>query len=170
MSVVLRFLGIPRVESKLLQYISDTLTDHSLSGPPKDHSLLASHPVEIHPTDQSSLELKKPLNLNIASYCINTLESPHTNNWHHRGGTITQIIDHFGLNPNHHRSVEHTWKTVIICIEKGVKYKGRNVTKKYGIPYLLSSSYEINLLANSTQNRLGLRYTTLLINCHFHTW
>ena len=65
--------------------------------------------------------------------------------------------------------MEHTWKTLISCIEKGVKYTGKNVTKKHGRPYLLSSSSEINLLANSMENHLGLRYTTLLINCHRHT-
>ena len=65
--------------------------------------------------------------------------------------------------------MEHIWKTLISCIEQEVKYTGRNVTKKHGRPYLLSSSYEINLLANSMQNRLGLRYTTLLINCHRQT-
>ena len=65
--------------------------------------------------------------------------------------------------------MEHTWKTLISCIEKGVKYTGKNVTKKHGRPYLLSSSSEINLLANSMQKRLGLRYMTLLINCHHHT-
>ena len=63
----LMFLGISRVEPKIRQYSSGTLTDHSLSGPPKDHSLLESHPVELHFTDQSSLELQRSLNLNIAS-------------------------------------------------------------------------------------------------------
>ena len=29
--------------------------------------------------------------------------------------------------------------------------------------------YEINLVANSTERRLVLRYTTLLINCHRQT-
>ena len=58
---------------------------------------------------------------------------------------------------------------VIICIEQGVKYTGRNVTKNHGRPHLLSYSYEINILADSMQNRLGLRYTTLLINCHLQT-
>ena len=42
--------------------------------------------------------------------------------------------------------------------------------KKHGRPYLLSSYYEINLLANSMKNRLGLRYTTILINCHRQTY
>ena len=65
--------------------------------------------------------------------------------------------------------MEHTQKTLISCIEKGVKYKGINVAKNHGIPYLLSSSHEINLLENSMQNRLGLRYTSLLINCRCQT-
>ena len=65
--------------------------------------------------------------------------------------------------------MEHTQKTVISYIEEVVKYTGINVLKKHGIPYLLSSSYEINLLENSMQNCLGLRYTTLLINCHRQT-
>ena len=62
----LMFLGKSRVEPKLLQYISGTLTYHSLSGPPKDHSLLASHTVEPNPNDQSFLDLQNPLNLNIS--------------------------------------------------------------------------------------------------------
>ena len=58
---------------------------------------------------------------------------------------------------------------MICCIEKGVNYKGRNVTKHYGRPYLVKSSSEINLLANSTQNRIGVIYTTLLINFSHQT-
>ena len=58
---------------------------------------------------------------------------------------------------------------MITCIEQGVKYTARNVKKKHGRPYLLSYSYEIKLLADSMQNRLGLCYTTLLINCHSQT-
>ena len=115
------------------------------------------------------MEKYKLLNINIASYFIDTLESPGANTWQHRGGPITQTIDHFYLNHNHRRSVEHTRKTLISCIEQGVKYTGINVTKNHGITYHLSSFYEINLLANSIQNRLGLRYTTLVINCHRHT-
>ena len=131
LSLILCFLGISRVEPKLIQYISGTLKHHSFSGPPKDHLLLAWDPVEPYPTDQSSLDLQKSLNLNIASYFINTLASPHANNWHHRGGPITQTIDHFGINPNHRWSVEHTWKTLISCIEQGVEYTGKNVTKSW---------------------------------------
>ena len=114
-----------------------------MSGPPKDHSLLASHPAEPHPTDQSSLELQKSPNLNISSYFINTLATQHANIWHHRCGPITQTIDHLDLNYNHRRSVEHTQKTYIIYIEQGVNYTGINVTKNHGVPYLLSYSYNI---------------------------
>ena len=78
-------------------------------------------------------------------------------------------MDHFVLNLNHRQPVEHTWETVISCIQWGVKYTGRNITKNHGRPYLLSSSYEINMLVNSVQNILGLRYTTILINFHRHT-
>ena len=166
MSIILCYLGKPKVEP------TGTLTYHFLTGPPKDHKLLASHPAEPYPTDRSSLfslEKQKSLNIIIASYFIETLAFPHENPWHHRRGPITQTIDNFSLNPNHWRSVKHTRKTLISCIEKGVKYTGGNVTKKHGRPYLLSSSSEINLLANSMQNRLGLRNTTLVINFHRHT-
>ena len=117
-------------------------------------------------TEQSSLDLQKSLDLNIVSYFINTLASPHANTWHRRGRPITQTIDNFCINPNYRRSVEHTWKTFIRSTDQGVKYKGRHGTGKDGRPYLLSSSYEINLLENSFQNHLVLRYAMLLINCH----
>ena len=65
--------------------------------------------------------------------------------------------------------MEHTWKTLIGGIDQGVEYTRRNVTKEHGRPYLLSSFYEINLLLNSMQNRLGLCYKTLLISCHLQT-
>ena len=116
------------------------------------------------------MEKQKSLNINIAYYFIDTLASQYASTWHRIGGPTTQIIDHFSFNPNRRRSVEHTWKTLIGCIEKGVKYTGKNVTKNHGRPYLLSSSSEINLLVNSIQNRLGLRYTTLLINFHCQTY
>ena len=58
---------------------------------------------------------------------------------------------------------------MISYLEKGVKYTVNNETKNHGRPYLISSSYEIYLIANSMERRLGLRYTTLLINCHLQT-
>ena len=83
---------------------------------------------------------------------------------HGTGGTITQTINQSSLNPNHKRSVEKTWKPMIGYLEKGVKYTGNNEIKNNGIPYLISFSYEIKLIANSMERCLGLSYTTLLIN------
>ena len=106
-----------------------------MSGPPKDHLFLAPRPTEPHPNDQRShfsLEKQKSLNINIASYSLETLASPNEKTWHDRGGPITQTINHFSLNPIHRRSVEHTRKTIISSLEKGVKYTGKNVTKKHG--------------------------------------
>ena len=65
--------------------------------------------------------------------------------------------------------MEHTHKTLVSSIDQGFKYTRIYLTKNHGRPYLISSSYEINLIANSMQNSIGLRYTTLLINCHCHT-
>ena len=55
---------------------------------------------------------------------------------------------------------------MISSSEKGLKYTGNNGTKRTGQPYLISSSYEINLIANSMERRLGIRNTTILINFH----
>ena len=58
---------------------------------------------------------------------------------------------------------------MISSLEKGVKYTVNNETKNNGRPYLLSSSYEINIIANSMEIHIGLRYTTLLISCRRRT-
>ena len=113
MTVILCYLGQSRVET------TGTLIDHLFPGPPKDHQLLAPHPAEPYPADRSSLfflEKQKLLNITIAFYFFKTLASPHKNTWHNRGVPITQTIDHFYLNHNHRRSIEHTWKTLISCI------------------------------------------------------
>ena len=39
----------------------------------------------------------------------------------------------------------------------------------YGTPYLVNPFSEINMLANSMQNHIGLRYTTLFINYNCQT-
>ena len=44
--------------------------------------------------------------------------------------------------------------------------ENNNVTSNLNPPYLLSNLDELNLLAYSMENRLGLRYKTQLINCH----
>ena len=150
-------------------FFGKSLTDHDSQGPPKK---LAPCLAEPHLTDQRynlSLENKQKLNINITSFFLDTLASPNEKTRHDTGGPITKTINHFSLNPNHRRSVEKTWKTMISYLEKGVKYTGNNKTKKNGRPYLISSSHEINLIANSMERRLGLRYTTLLINFHRHT-
>ena len=93
-----------------------SLTDHEFQGPPKDHLTLAPCLAEPHSIEKRynfSLENKQQLNINIASFFLLTLASPNEKTWHGRGGPITKTIDHFALNPNHRRSVEKTWKTMI---------------------------------------------------------
>ena len=111
----------------LLSYVffGKSLTDHDFPGPPKYHLLLAPCITEPHLTDRRynfSLENKQKLNIIIASFFLETLASPNKKTWHDTGGPITQTINHFSLNPNHRRSVEKTWKTMISYLEKGVKY------------------------------------------------
>ena len=49
------------------------------------------------------------------------------------------------------------------------EYTGiNNVTRHLNPPYLLSNLDELNILADSMENRLSLRYTTNLINFHRH--
>ena len=97
--------------SIILCYLGKSLTDHDLPGPPKDHLLLAPCLAEPHLTDRRynfSLENKQKLNINIASFFLETLASPNEKTWHDTGGPITQTINHFSLNPNHRRLVENT--------------------------------------------------------------
>ena len=58
---------------------------------------------------------------------------------------------------------------MISCIDQGIKNTGRNETGKDDKTHLVNSYSEINLFENSMQNRLGLCYTTLLINYHCQT-
>ena len=48
------------------------------------------------------------------------------------------------------------------------EYKGNNCKRHFNPPHRLSNPYELTILSNATENRLGLRYTTHLINfpCH----
>ena len=47
------------------------------------------------------------------------------------------------------------------------EYTGNNnVTRHLNPPYLLSNLDELNILADSMENRLGIRYTTQIINFH----
>ena len=55
------------------------------------------------------------------------------------------------------------------CKEMEQEYtRNNNVTRHLNPPQLLSNLDELNILADLMENRLGLRYTTLLINCHRH--
>ena len=123
--------------SIILCYLGKSLTDHDLPGPPKDHILLAPCLTEPHLTDRRyhfSLGNKQKLNINIAYFYLETLAYLNKKNWYETGGPITQTINHFSLNPNHWRSVENTWKTMISSLEKGLKYTVNNGTKRSGRP------------------------------------
>ena len=66
--------------SIILCYLGKFLTDHDFPGPPKDHLLLAPSLAEPHITDlryKLSLENKQKLNINIASFFLETLASPN---------------------------------------------------------------------------------------------
>ena len=78
--------------SIILCYFGKSLTDNELPGPPKDYLLLAPCLAEPHLTYRRyhfSLENKQKLNINIASFFLETLASPNEKNWHDRGGPIT---------------------------------------------------------------------------------
>ena len=55
------------------------------------------------------------------------------------------------------------------CKEMEQEYTGNNhVTRNLNPPYLLSNLDELNILADSMENRPGLRYATQLINFRRH--
>ena len=109
------------------------------------------------------------LNLNIASYFLNILASPDLSTWSTTGGTIHKTIKHLGLTRHHRKTVERTWYMVNTSKEMEQQYTGNNnVTRHLNTPYLVSNVDELNILANSMENRLGLIYTTKFINCHRH--
>ena len=97
--------------SIILSFFGKSLTDHDFQGPLKDHLLLAPCLAEPHLTDRRynfSLENKQKLNINIASFFLETLASPNEKTWHVIGGPITKTTNHFSLNPNHWRYAEKT--------------------------------------------------------------
>ena len=48
------------------------------------------------------------------------------------------------------------------------EYTENNCTRHLGQPYLLSNPDGLNILADAMEKKLGLGYTTHIINCHFH--
>ena len=93
------------------------------------------------------MDLKITLNINIDYYFVNNSIYPNDNTLHHIGWPITLTIIHFGLNNHHRRSVENTQKKLLVVLSRGLSIK-EEMEKKYGRPYLVKSSSEINLLAN----------------------
>ena len=55
---------------------------------------------------------------------------------------------------------------VISFIEQGINCTRRNGIRKVNRPHLIIFSSEIDLLTNSMQSCLCLRYLALLIDCH----
>ena len=107
------------------------------------------------------------LNLNIAFYFLNILASPDVSTWSATGGPINKTIKYIGLTRHHRKTVERTWHMGNKCKEMEQEYTGNNCTRHFNPSYLLSNSDELNILADAMENRLCLRYTTHLINCHF---
>ena len=54
------------------------------------------------------------------------------------------------------------------CKEMEQEYTGNTCKSNLNIPYLVSNLDELNLLADAMENRLGLRYTTHLVDCYRH--
>ena len=112
----------------------------------------------------------KTLNLNIATYFLNVLASPDESTWSTKGGPIDKTIEHLRLSRHHQKTIQIIWRTVSKCKQMKTEYTGNNynLSKHFNPSYLVSTVDEINLLADLTENRLGLRYTTKLLNCHRH--
>ena len=96
------------------------------------------------------------------------MASPDVSTWSTTGGPINKTIKHIGLTRHHRHKVERMWHIVLKCKEMEQDYTGNNFTTHLNPPYLLSDPDELNILANVLENRLGIRYTTHLINCHRH--
>ena len=108
------------------------------------------------------------LNLNIASYFLNILDSPDVLTWFTIVGPITKTIKYIGLTEHHQNKLEITWHMVNRCKEMDLQYTGNNCKNHLGKPYLLSNPDELNILADAMENKLGLRYTTHLISWNIH--
>ena len=56
------------------------------------------------------------------------------------------------------------------CKQMKTEYTGNNysLSRHFNPSYLVSNVDELNILANSMGNRLGITYTTKLLNCHRH--
>ena len=107
----------------------------------------------------------KFLNLNIASYFLNILDSPYVSTWSTTCGPINKTIKHLGLNRHYQNKVERTRHMVHNCKEMKQEYTGNNCTRHLNPPYILSNPDELNILADAMENRLRILYATHLVNC-----
>ena len=106
------------------------------------------------------------LNLNTASYFLNILASPVALSCFTTCGNINKTIKYLVLTKHNLNTVERTWSMVNRSKEMEQEYTGNNCTRHLGQPYVLSNTDELNILADAIEKKLGLRYTTHLINCN----
>ena len=111
---------------------------------------------------------KSILNLNIASYFLIFFASPDVSTWSTTGGPLNKTIKHLGLTRHHLKTAERTWHMVNQCKEIEQEYTGNIYTNRLNPPNLLSNLDELNILADSMEKILDIRYTTHLVNCHRH--
>ena len=86
---------------------------------------------------------------------------------HHRWNYIINK-NYLSLTKHFQRKVEITWYMVNIYKDMELQYTGKHITKHFGQPYLFKNSDNLNILADTMENRLGLSYTTHMINCNHH--
>ena len=158
---------LPKNNSIVRRKNSNTRTDSNLSL--KKLPLLE----EKIPTPQHLSKLvnnNKTLNLNIDAYFLNVLGSPDESTWSTKGGPINKTIEHLRLSRHHQKTIKRIWRMVSKCKQMKKEYTGNNynLSRHFNPPYLVSNVDEINILANSMENRLGIMYTTKLLNCHRH--
>ena len=69
-------------------FFGKSLTDHDSQGPPKKLTPCLAEPHLTYRRYNFSLENKQKLNVNIASFFLDTLASPNEKTWHDTGGPI----------------------------------------------------------------------------------
>ena len=118
---------------------------------------------KIPPPQQLSKLVNKNtlLNLNIASYFLNILDSPDVLTWFTTDGPINKTIKHLGLTRHHRKTVERTWHMVNKCKEMEQEYTWKNCTSHLNPHYLLSNSDELNILADSMKKNLSSTTKTI---------
>ena len=74
------------------------------------------------------------LNLNIAYFFLNILDSSDVSTWSTTGGPINKTIKNLGLTRHHRNTPERTWHIVNKCKEMEQEYTGNNCTSHLGQP------------------------------------